>query len=158
MMLSAIGDAVIALDAGGLVCSLNPVAERLTGWTAEAARGVPLTRVFRQVDLQTRQPLTSTACDDAPPGAVPGPTTTALLASREGREFVIERNATAVHVAQGAMVGTVQVFRDVTEHQRLRGAFEHSASHDALIGLVNRAEFQRRLDGAFVAARYDVLV
>ncbi len=37
--LASIGDAVIATDRGGIVTQINPVAEKLTGWTAEEAIG-----------------------------------------------------------------------------------------------------------------------
>src|SRR6185312_15493226 len=37
--LQSIADGVIATDAQGLVTGLNPVAERLTGWTAAEAKG-----------------------------------------------------------------------------------------------------------------------
>ena len=38
---------------------LNPVAEDLTGWTADSARGLPLQAIFRMVHETTRQPATS---------------------------------------------------------------------------------------------------
>ena len=44
--LSSIGDGVIVTDAGGNVVSLNPVAERLTGWSGVDALGQPLETVF----------------------------------------------------------------------------------------------------------------
>ena len=55
--LESIGDGVITTDIGGLVQYMNPVAERLTGWRNEAARGRRLEQVFHVIDDVTREPL-----------------------------------------------------------------------------------------------------
>ena len=59
--LYSITDGVITTDSRGLVVYLNPVAESLTGWNAEQARGLPLSNVYAVIDEQTRQPLPATA-------------------------------------------------------------------------------------------------
>jgi PAS domain-containing protein len=51
--LDHVGDGVIVADAQGRVCSLNRLAERLTGWHAEQARGQPLDRIFRIMNETT---------------------------------------------------------------------------------------------------------
>src|SRR4051812_40763423 len=48
--LASIGDAVIATDTKGSIDSLNPAAEKLTGWRADEAAGLPLKEVFRPAD------------------------------------------------------------------------------------------------------------
>ncbi len=53
--LTSIGDAVIATDAGGLITLMNLVAEKLTGWSFNEARGKPLAEVFRVFNQETRQ-------------------------------------------------------------------------------------------------------
>src|SRR5437879_2262861 len=57
LTLSSIGDAVIVTDADGCVTFLNPVAQRLTGWSREDAVGKPLATVFRIHNEQTGQVL-----------------------------------------------------------------------------------------------------
>src|SRR5204862_6744514 len=52
--LSSIGDAVIATDTHGRVTFVNPVAERLTGWSAAEAAGQPLETIFPVVNEATR--------------------------------------------------------------------------------------------------------
>lgn len=54
-ILHSIGDAVIATDAGGAITFMNPVAENLTGWTLQEAKGTALTKVFYIVNEQTRE-------------------------------------------------------------------------------------------------------
>jgi PAS domain S-box-containing protein len=60
-VLQSIGDAVIETDADTRVVRMNPVAERLTGWTAETAKGELLADVFQIVNESTRQPVQSPA-------------------------------------------------------------------------------------------------
>lgn len=52
--LYSIGDAVITIDSFGKVCQMNPVAENLTGWQENEARGKPLNKIFPIVNEQTR--------------------------------------------------------------------------------------------------------
>ena len=55
--LHSIGDGVIVCDPKGCVSYLNPMAESLTGWSTEDARGRLLANVYCIVDESTRQPL-----------------------------------------------------------------------------------------------------
>ena len=57
--LHSIADAVITTDAAGVVQYINPIAQRLTGWTAEEAQGHPITVVFNIVDERDRGPISS---------------------------------------------------------------------------------------------------
>ena len=50
---------VIATDARGVVTFLNEVAQNLTGWTLEAAKGKSLREVFQIVNEQTRDKVES---------------------------------------------------------------------------------------------------
>src|SRR5581483_696221 len=59
--LGSIGDGVIATDTEGRVTFLNPVAEQLTGWNIDGARGTPLNDVFRIVNEATRVPTPNPA-------------------------------------------------------------------------------------------------
>ena len=53
--LKAVGDGIIATDSHGRVELLNPVAETLTGWSQDEARGRTLAEVFCLVDDETRE-------------------------------------------------------------------------------------------------------
>ncbi|MEZ5584551.1 MAG: response regulator, partial [Candidatus Competibacteraceae bacterium] len=151
--LQAIGDAVITTDAQGIVDYLNPVAEKLTGWTMGEARGQPLHEIFRSVDEQSRQPVTDpvTSClQQAEPVAQAA---AVLLISRNGREYYIENSASPLHERDGQLLGAVLVFHDVTEQRQLTRQLQYEATHDALTGLINRAEFERRLEQALTSAK-----
>jgi len=153
--LASVGDGVIRTDESGRVDYLNPVAERLTGRTAGDALGRLITEVFQLVDEITRTPLADPVrrcLDEAKIVESPGH---ALLLSADGNEYSIRDSSAPIYAADGAPLGAVVVFKDVT---RLRGAERemiYLASHDALTGLINRRELEVRLKRALRNARVD---
>src|SRR5437667_3155833 len=54
-ILHSIGDAVIETDAEGAITFMNPVAENLTGWNLQEARGTALVTACRIVNGHTRE-------------------------------------------------------------------------------------------------------
>ena len=150
--LHSIGDGVITTDADGLVELLNPVAESLTGWTEQEAKGRPLSEVFRIVDERTTDPvedLISRVLGEKRTVWLPAHT---LLIGRDGTEYAIEESAAPIRDTTGRVLGVVLVFKDVTEQRHVSRRMLHQATHDSLTDLVNRAELEKRLDlaiGAF---------
>ena len=140
--LKSIGDAVITTDANGKVEWLNPVAERMTGWVSEEAKGRPLAQVFHIVNEATRAPTENPVATCLAQGKIVGLANHTLLISRNGDEFGIEDSAAPIRNEQGEVLGVVLVFHDVTEQRRLSGEVSYQATHDALTGLANRAEFE----------------
>jgi len=110
--LGSIGDAVIANDRDGAVTFLNPVAEQLTGWTADAAAGQPLPTVFRILSEETREPAPDPAARVLREGAVVGLANHTALLGRDGRELPIEDSAAPIRDGAGEVAGVVLVFRD----------------------------------------------
>jgi diguanylate cyclase (GGDEF)-like protein/PAS domain S-box-containing protein len=146
--LHSIGDAVITTDAHGRVQWLNPVAERMTGWNNAEAGGRPLSEVFHIVDEATGEPemcpVSRSLCDDL----IDPPTRLTRLISRDGTPYGIEDSAAPIRDAQGQVLGVVLVFHDVTEQRRMGHEMRFRATHDELTGLVNRSEFEARLQRA----------
>lgn len=117
--LASIGDAVIATDAGGFVNYLNPVAERLTGWSFDEAEGQPLAAVFRVVDEQSRALVEDPYAAVARTRAVLAPSAHTVLLSRQGDEYPIEESAAPILEAGEHMAGVVLVFHDVSERRKI---------------------------------------
>jgi PAS domain S-box-containing protein len=109
--LECIGDAVIATDAAGDVKFLNPVAQSLTGWTQDEARGVPLDRVFVIMNEHTRQPVTSPFFKVVSTGGVVGLANHTMLIARDGREHVISDSSAPILNQKQEIIGVVIVFR-----------------------------------------------
>ncbi len=151
--LSSIGDAVIATDLAGGVTFINQQAESLTGWALAEALGRPLSEVLRLVQ----------AADHAPVGNLVeralrenmvielGPNT--LLLARDGREHPVHNSAAPIRDSAGTLSGFVIVFRDITAQKQTEEQLRHSAVHDPLTGLANRALLMDRLEHAFEHAR-----
>jgi PAS domain S-box-containing protein len=115
--LESIGDAVIATDLDGRVSSLNPVAESLTGWRADEAKGQPLEAVFRIVDEATREPVENPATRALREGAIVGLANHTLLIRRDGSETPIDDSAAPIRDPQGRVHGCILVFRDISERK-----------------------------------------
>ena len=143
--LESIGDAVITTNARGQITWLNPVAERLTGWTSLEAIGRVLTQVFHIVDEGTREPSPDPVKACLEQGKRVAETAATLLLSRNGEEFGIQESIAPIRRDDDTVLGTVLVFHDVSEQRRLTGEMSWRATHDALTALVNRTEFETRL-------------
>ncbi len=112
--LRSIGDAVIATDPMGAVTLMNPVAEALTGWSEEEARGRPLSAIFRIVNEHTRATVPNPVDKVLELGIVVGLANHTLLIARDGREIPIDDSGAPIRSKAG-VDGVVLVFRDVTE-------------------------------------------
>lgn len=143
--LGSIGDAVIATDGSGCVEYLNPVAESLTGWSLEDARGCPLLEVFRVMPEAEGQIVDNPVERCLAAGRVVTLEENAVLVARDGVRRPIQDSAAPITHPSGHIEGVVLVFRDVTEERRRQREIHFQASHDALTGLPNRREFERRL-------------
>ncbi|MFI4907315.1 MAG: EAL domain-containing protein [Steroidobacterales bacterium] len=151
--LQSIGDAVISTDADGRIEYINPVAESLTAWTLEEARGRPIGEVLRLVNEITREPLDDPLLCVLGGGEASAPADHSVLVTRSGSEVAIQESAAPICDRQGRVIGAVIVFHDVTKERRLKRALSYQASHDALTGLINRREFDNRLHGAVLSAQ-----
>jgi diguanylate cyclase (GGDEF)-like protein/PAS domain S-box-containing protein len=150
--LGSIHDGVISTDSHGCVKYLNPAAAQITGWALAAARGTPLHHVFRLVDEHQREPVAGLVAR--------------LLGDRDARESIrattlirndesrVAADASLAPICDrnGRVIGVVAAFRDVSQERELSMRLLHQATHDALTGLVNRREFERRVRTALEEA------
>src|SRR5262249_38071436 len=111
-------DAVMATDTQGRITFLNAVAEHLTGWSSQAARGRPLSEVFRIINESTRQPAEDPVARVLGTGMIAGLANHTILVARDGREIPIGDSAAPIRLPDGKLFGVVLVFRDVTETRR----------------------------------------
>jgi len=153
--LASIGDGVIRTDAAGVIDYLNPVAEKLTGWSGAEACGQPLGRVFRVIDEATGKPLPSTVERCLAEGRVIEHSGYSMLVRRDGRESAIRDSVAPIQDRQGRTTGSVLVFKDVTQLRGMEREMIYLARHDPLTGLINRREFEKRLQHCLDTAGED---
>jgi diguanylate cyclase (GGDEF)-like protein/PAS domain S-box-containing protein len=151
--LHSIGDAVISTDAEGYVEYLNPVAEMMTGYTVDEARGKPLQQIFNIINEETRETVADPAARCLKEGKIIGLANHTVLVSKSGAEYAIQDSAAPILGLDGEVLGVVLVFSDVSEARRLTKQVSYQASHDMLTGLINRHEFENRLDRVLETAR-----
>jgi len=144
--LDSLTEAVIVTDAAGKIEYLNPAAQALTGCVGRDAHGKTLEEIVGLVDETDRRLLNDPVRQALATGAPLNLGRRALLLSRaSGAERSIELSASPMRNTAGEIAGTVVLLHDVTEMRGLARQMSYQAAHDALTGLVNRREFERRL-------------
>src|SRR5450631_4816587 len=113
--LNAIGDAVLSTDGNWRVTFLNPVAEKLIGWTNAEAAGRQLTEVFQVIDATTRERIVPCLEFEVEKGRTIILPLNCVLVRRDGHESPIEDSAAPIHDRGGHVAGMVVVFHDVSE-------------------------------------------
>jgi len=149
LALNSLAEAVIATDVEGRITYINPAAARLTATPADQAAGRTLEEIVGLVDETDRRPLSDPVRQALTSGAAVTLGRRALLISRaDAGERSIELSATPMRSTAGDQVGAVVLLHDVSEQRGLARQMSYQATHDALTGLVNRREFERRLEEA----------
>jgi len=148
-----IRDGVITVDFEGRVEYLNPTAEHLTGWGNEEARGQWLKDVYHVVEEQSME-----SADDLVMRCMRERSSThcqgnRVLLRRDGWEFAVQESATPVHDVNGDISGAVLVFSDISELRGMERWMEYESQHDSLTGLINRQQFEERLQAALDSAQ-----
>jgi len=143
-ILISIGDGVIATDCNGRVTFMNPIAERLTGWTEEASIDRPLYCVLNLISGNARTRVDFSAGElmneSRRLAGLDG-----LMIVNKGEKTPVEITTTPIKEASGAAGGLVLVLRDITERKQYEEQLRTAALHDPLTGLPNRSLFYDRL-------------
>jgi diguanylate cyclase (GGDEF)-like protein/PAS domain S-box-containing protein len=151
--LNSIGDAVLSTDGNWRITFLNPVAEKLTGWTNAEAGGRQLVDVFQVIDAATRERIVPCLEFEIEKGRTVILPPNCLLVRRDGHESPIEDSAAPIHDRSGRIGGMVVVFHDVSETQAMAQKMTHLAEHDILTSLPNRALLDDRLEQGIARAQ-----
>jgi len=124
--LMSIGDGVIATDDKGRVVLMNPVAERLTGWTEAQAVGKPIKKVFPIINEDTRLEVKNPIARVLREKVVVGLANHTLLITKDGRTIPIADSGAPIRDDQGKIIGVVLVFRDQTAEREAQKALRES--------------------------------
>lgn len=147
--LTSVGDGVFAVDVEKNIVFMNPVAQRLTGWTIDEVKGTPIANVFRIVNEYTREPVPSPIDKVFEIHQIVELANHTMLIAKDGSELPIEDTAAPIFDESGTITGCVLVFRDSSERKERQKRIEYLSYHDQLTELYNRHFFEeelRRLD------------
>jgi len=113
--LKSVSDGVVAMDVEQRITYMNPWAEELTSWSSREAMGLD----FKQV-VQIFRESSPKAVSSPPELAIENenPHSLSLLIARDGREKTVEHSVSTIQDEEGATLGSVMVFRDVTSRKR----------------------------------------
>ena len=143
--LRSIADGVISIDASGDVTFINPVAQRLTGYSAQDALGKPVDEIMTLRDVSSHEPVLNPALYALEVKRPVAMSYNATLVSRHKQVFRVEDTASPIIDDDGNITGAVMVFQDVSEAAEMAVKMTHLTNHDQLTGLPNRVLLHDRV-------------
>ncbi len=144
--LYSIGDAVMSLDIKGYVSLINPIAEKLIGWSELEALGKPLEEVFCIINEETRGKICNSVALMSNVSNKIGTADHTLLIARDGTERSIGYSAAPIFDHRNNITGYVLVFRDLTkERESANIIFQQFAIIETYVGLVALADLDGKL-------------
>jgi diguanylate cyclase (GGDEF)-like protein/PAS domain S-box-containing protein len=152
--LDAMGESVITVDADGRIDYINHSAETLLSQRFDQVMGKAFSEVASLVDETDRRSLGDPVRKAlATGGRVTMGRRAVLVPANAGPERSVEISVTPLRSDGKDILGLVLVLHDTSELRGLTRQMTYQASHDALTGLVNRREFERRLQEAMDSAQ-----
>jgi diguanylate cyclase (GGDEF)-like protein/PAS domain S-box-containing protein len=157
--LESISEGVITTDNDGHIDYMNLAAESLIGTNRDDAAGHRVGELFTLVDDADRRSLGDPVERCLAMRRRVNMGRRAVMVSADGEhEHSVEITASPVRGPGNSISGAVVVFHDVGELRGLTRQMSYQATHDPLTGLVNRREFERRLDEAMDSAHAEEAV
>ncbi len=157
--LESISEGIITTDNDGRIDYMNLAAETLIGTNRDDAAGHRVGELFTLVDDADRRPLGDPVERCLAMRRRVNMGRRAVMVSTDGEhEHSVEITASPVRGPSNTISGTVVVFHDVSELRGLTRQMSYQATHDPLTGLINRREFERRLDEAMDTAHSEEAV
>ena len=155
MTLQSIVDGVITTDINGNVTSINPIAEQLTGWPYEEANGKPIGIVMHALNEKSRKRINDPIENIENRSVLDDSISTILVQQGSNVETPVEYIAAPMRNREDEIVGSVIIIHDESAQRSLNRQLSFQATHDALTGLINRYEFERKLKSLLATAGSD---
>ena len=145
LLLESAGEGIYGLDTQGRCIFVNDAALEMLGYTRDELIGQPThPRIHHSHEDGTAYDDAECSIYDAFRSGVARRSMIEPMWRKDGSMMIAEYSAYPLR-ENDVISGAVLVFRDVTESQALASQLAWQATHDALTGLVNRLEFERRL-------------
>lgn len=149
-ILHSIGDGIIATDTEDNIILLNPIAEKIIGWSEKEVVGKNYKNIIELENMREvgTPKLNLPSGDDSLIRKRPFNFKNCYLANRFGEKLQVEGSLSAITDKTGKFDGLVLAIRDMTTVSKLSEAVEYHTSHDKLTGLSNRDSFSLQLEKA----------
>jgi diguanylate cyclase (GGDEF)-like protein/PAS domain S-box-containing protein len=144
-------DAIVTMNATGIITSWNPQAEVIFGWTRDEAVGRPLAETVIPPQHRGAHRRGLERFFETGEGRVVNTRAEVTAVHRDGREFPVE--LAVVPLYRGDSVSFCAFVRDISERKKAEETIRHLAYHDVLTGLPNRVLFEERLRLGLAQAR-----
>ncbi len=142
--LNSIGEAVITTNTQGMIEEFNPIAQQLTGFTIQEAIYQPISNILKLVN-RTEKTQVNPIKKILKNGQNQPKRHTSILQNKNAEEYEIDIVINQIRGQNNQILGTVLIFRDVTQASQLAHQLSWEASHDNLTGLVNRKELEKQV-------------
>jgi PAS domain S-box-containing protein len=128
IIVDSISDGLFTVDRQFIITYFNRAAERITGFKASEAIGKHCFEIFRTEVCHGRCAIRDTLASDEAVSNV-----RVTIITQDGREVPISLSTEVLRDEQGAMVGVVEFFRDLTEVEHVREALEQDRVLEAIV-------------------------
>lgn len=145
LTLQSIVDGVITTTTDGYIKSMNPMAEQLTGWTQTQALNKPVVQVMHMLSSITNKRIYDPTENIEHKTVLDAPLAANLVQHNSNIETPIEYITAPMRDSNNNIVGIIFIIHDESMQSSLNRQLTFQATHDALTGLINRYEFDRRL-------------
>ena len=165
-VLESISDGVITTDTENNITYMNPTAENITGWSFQEAIGENIQKVFRVIYEKNRQIVNIPIQQIRQTGKTLTLLEQIILVKKNGKELPIEDSISPIYnisnmsnnldfqkTTDDNFLGTVYVFRDITQQKSIIKQLHRQAFYDDLTNLANRAWFRERLTDAIARVK-----
>jgi len=144
--INSISDSVITTDENGTIEFMNPAAYKLLDYKKGFVEGKYFSEIFHLLSIESRDPVTDlvTWCLESKNKSCPP--IEFYLKLDSGKEYIVEAILSGLYDVKGKASGVVILIHDITASKERSKELSYLAQHDMLTGLVNRREFESRME------------
>lgn len=117
-MFSSVGDGVVTTDRSGSITMINTAASVLLDCKPQGAIGRPIDAIIRIEDEATGSRIVNPAIEAMDRDEIVFLKGHPVLLGRQGRRVIIDDSGAPIHDEDGNIIGSVLIFRDVSEKKK----------------------------------------
>lgn len=154
LLLESVGEGIIGLDGAGSCIFVNHAALAMLGYSQTEVLGQDIQSLLGRAEAIDQDRKSPESWPENPLSECANRNNIKTLTRKDGSRFLAECSPYPIEIC-GLIDDSVLVFRDVTASQAQIRNLAYLASHDPLTGLVNRGEFEQRLNRVMAGINAD---